>query len=323
VKRRQLILGAGAVLLGAIAPPSALSAPEGLRRRLGFLGIGNAQSFFSGGREELLAALAGLGYRVGLNLEVEECYEMESPEGLAACARRLAGRPVEVIVTEGTTATLAAQQATRRIPIVTNVGDPVSAGFARDLRRPAGNITGLAQNRRETVRKQIELLRLMRPGVSAVAILWEPPFPGVEILMAPMIDAAREASITTHELPRRPNEFVKSLAEMKRLRVDSAFTVGGVERADLEAAIRQRVAILSPGREDVEVGALFSIEPDMSEAPSHAATIIDKLLRGANPAELPFLSASRYRTTVNAKTARALGIRLTPEILLRTDRVIE
>jgi putative ABC transport system substrate-binding protein len=323
VKRRQLILGAGAVLLGATAVPSALSAPEGPRRRLGFLGIGNAQSFFSGSREELLSALASLGYRVGRNLEVEECYEMESPERLAECARRLAARPVEVIVTEGTTSTLAAQRATRRIPIVTNVGDPVSAGFARDLRRPAGNVTGLVQNRRETVQKQIELLRIMRPGVSAVAILWEPPFPGVEILMKPMIEAAREASIITHELPRRPNEFVKSLREMKRLRVDSAFIIGGVERPDLEAAIRQRVAILAAGREEVEEGALFSIEPDMSEAPFHAATVIDKLLKGASPADLPFLSASRYRTTVNAKTARALGIRLTPEILIRTDRVIE
>jgi putative ABC transport system substrate-binding protein len=316
---RRLFLAA--LLTGAL--PSALSAPEARKRRLGFLGIGDAQTFLSGNRAALLEALARLGYVTGRDLEIEECYEKESPERLAECAQRLADRPVDVIVTEGTTTTLAAQRATRRIPIVTNVGDPVAAGFAHDLRRPGSNVTGLAQNRHEIARKQIELLRMMRPGVSAIAILWERPFPGVEIHMKPIIEAARDASIATHELPRNSNELVKSLGEMKRLRVDAAFTVGGAERQDLEAAVHQRVAIVSQSDGEVEEGSLFSIEPDLTEAPFHAATIIDKLLRGANAADVPFLSASRYRTTINAKTAKLLGIRLTPELLLRADRIVE
>ena len=317
--RRQLL-----VLGTAWAVPAVFAAaPEARKRRLGFLGIGDAQTFFSGGRKELLEALASLGYVAGRDLEIVECYEMESPEGLDQCARRLADGPVEVIVTEGTTATLAAQRATRRIPIVTNVGDPVAAGFAHDLRRPGGNVTGLAQNRYGTARKQIELLRMMRPGVSAIALLWEQPFPGAEIMLKPVVEAAREASIATHELPRGPHGFAKSLGEMKRLRVDAAFTLGVAERRDLEAAVHQRVAVVSQGREEVEAGSLFSVEPYMIEAPDYAAAIVDKLLRGANPAEVPFLSASRYQTTINAKTAKSLGIRLTPELLLRADRIVE
>ena len=316
---RRLFLTA--LLAGAL--PSALSAPVARKHRIGFLGIGDAQTFFSGNRGALLEALASLGYVVGRDLEIEECYEKESPERLAQCAHRLADRPVDVILTEGTTSTLAAQRATRRIPIVTSVGDPVAAGFAHSLRRPGSNVTGLAQNRHEIAQKQIELLRLMRPGVSAIAIVWELPFPGAEILMKPVIEASRDASIATHELPHGPHEFVKSLREMKRLRVDAAFMLGRGERRDLEAAVHQRVAIVSQAHEEVEEGSLFSIEPDLIEAPSYAATIIDKLRRGANAAEVPFLSASRYRTTINAKTAKLLGIRLTPELSLRADRIVE
>ena len=316
---RRLFLTA--LLAGALPP--ALSAPEARKRRLGFLGIGEAQTFFSGNRSALLEALASLGYVAGRDLEIEECYEKESPERLAQCAHRLADRPVDVMVTEGSTSTLAAQRATRRIPIVTSVGDPVAAGFANSLRRPGSNITGLAQNRQEIARKQIELLRMMRPGVSAIAILWELPYPGAEIVMKPMIEASRDASIATHELPYSAHEFVKSLGEMKRLRVDAAFTLGGAQRRDLEAAARQRVAIVSQGHGEVEEGSLFSIEPDLIEAPFYAATIIDQLLRGANAADVPFLSASRYRITINAKTAKLLGIRLTPELLLHADRIVE
>src|SRR3954470_2235093 len=152
-----------ALLAAALMP--ARAAPEARKYRLGFLDIGDADTFFGGARKELLAALADLGYVAGRNLEVVECYEKESPEKLFECGRKLAALDVDVIVTEGTTSTLAARKATRTIPIVTTVGDPVAAGFAASLRRPGGNITGLAQNRTEIARKQLELLRMMRPGI--------------------------------------------------------------------------------------------------------------------------------------------------------------
>lgn len=315
---RRLILAA--FLAGAL--PARFHAAETRKRRLGFLGIGDGKDFF-GDREMLLAALGDAGYVLGRNLEVDECYEMESPEKLAECARGLSRRQVEIIVTMGTTSTLAAQKATRTIPIVTSVGDPVAAGFTRSLRRPDGNITGLTQNRSALARKQLELLKMMRPKLSAIALTWEPPFPGAEILMQPVIEAAKEASVSTHEITRKPNGFGKTLAEMKRLHIEAAYPVGGLDRRELEAAIREHVAILASGYAEVELGALLSVEPDPGDDFRRAASCIDKLLKGASPAEIPFESSTRYITTINAKTAAALGIRLTPELRLRADRVIE
>jgi len=130
--RRRAFLAA--LIAGTL--PRAQAAPANRKYQLGFLGIGTADDFYGGQRKQLLDALAGLGYVRGRNLEVLECYEKESPEKLAECARKLAQRHVDAIVTLGTTATLAAQKATRTIPIVTSVGDPVAAGFARSVRTP-------------------------------------------------------------------------------------------------------------------------------------------------------------------------------------------
>jgi len=309
-----------ALIAGASLP--AWSAPPGRTFRVGFLGIGDADTFFGGGGRQILAALAALGYARGRNLELVECYEKESPEKLFACARKLAALRVDAIVTEGTTSTLAARDATRAIPIVTTVGDPVTAGFAASLRRPGGNITGIAQNRAETARKQIELLRIMRPRLADIAILWEPPFPGADILMRPIVEAAREASIATHEITRESSDLAPTLARMRSLHLEAAFLVGGLDQSGLDAARAARVAIISPSKDDVEAGALFAVEPDTSDAPVQLASILDKVLRGANPAEMPFQSATRYLTVINARTAEALGIRMTPDLLIRAERII-
>jgi putative ABC transport system substrate-binding protein len=316
--RRRLLaaLLAGAVSLARAAPTA------GRTYRLGFLGIGDGESFF-GGRRELLDALAAAGYVKGRNLEVAECYEMESPAKLFECGRKLAQLRLDAIVTEGTTSTLAARNATHATPIVTTVGDPVAAGFAESLRRPGRNVTGLAQNRTEIARKQIEMLRMMRPKLSAVAILWEPPFPGAEILMRPIVDAARASSIAVHEITRDSSDLAATLQRMKALHVDSAFPIGGLDRRGLEAARAAGVAIAASAREEVEDGALFAVQPDNSDAPAQAASMIDKILHGSRPADLPFQSATRYLTTLNARTAAALGIPLTPELRLRAERVIE
>lgn len=315
--RRRLL----AALL-ASALPRARAQPASRTYRLGFLGIGDGEGFF-GGRKEFLDALAAAGYVKGRNLELSECYEMESPEKLFECGRKLAGLKVDVIVTEGTTSTLAARSATQAIPIVTTVGDPVAAGFAQSLRRPGGNVTGLTQNRTEIARKQLEMLRVMRPKLAAIAILWEPPFPGADILMRAVVEAARAASITVHEITRDSSDIATTLQRMKALHVDSAFPIGGLDRRGLEAAIAARVAIAASSREEVEEGALFAVQPDSSDAPAQAASIVDKILHGARPADLPFQSATRYVTTINARTAAALGIKLTPELRMRAERVIE
>jgi len=164
---------------------------------------------------------------------------------------------------------------------------------------------------------------MMRPRVSAIGMLWEPPFPGIEILMKPVIDAASEAGISAHDIPREPNGFAKSVEHMAKLHIDTAFSYGGIERADLELARRARIAIVSLGKDEVIEGALFSVEPDAGNTYAEVAPIIDKVLRGSSPAEMPFQAPTRYVTILNAKTAAALGIRLTPELRLRIERIVE
>jgi putative ABC transport system substrate-binding protein len=319
VPRRRFLAAA----LAAAAMPAWPAPPPGRTYRLGLLGIGDGAVVFGVPRQQFLGTLAQLGYVQGRNLEVAACYEMESPERLFACGRKLAAMKLDAIVTEGTSATLAAQGATRSIPIVTTVGDPVAAGFAQSLRHPGGNITGLAQNRGEIARKQIELLRIMRPRTTAIAILWEPPFPGVDILMRPIVEAAREASIAVHEITRKSGDLASTLERMRALHVDAAFPIGGLERPALEAALAAHVAIAGGGGEDVETGALFAVEPDPSDTHLLAATVVDKLLRGEKASDMPFQSATRYLTTINARTAAALGIGLTPELRMRAARIVE
>lgn len=312
-----------AAAIAAVATRAWSAPPPGRTYRLGFLGIGEGAQPYGVPLKQFLAALAQFGYVQGRNLEIAECYEKESPERLFACGRKLAGLKVDAIVTEGTPSTLAARNATRSIPIVTTVGDPVAAGFAESLRHPGGNVTGLAQNRTEIARKQIELLRIMRPRTTAIAILWEPPFPGVDILMRPIVEAAREASIAVHEITRESGDLSATLDRMRALHVDTAFPIGGVDRRGLEAALAAHVAIAGMGREEVETGALFAVEPDGSDSYALAAATVDKVLRGSNPADLPFQSATRYFTTINARTAAALGIGLTPELRMRAARIVE
>jgi putative ABC transport system substrate-binding protein len=309
------------VVAGVLAP--ALRAQPVPRRKLGILGIGDAEGFMGGRRRSFLAELARLGYVAGRTLEVEERFEKESPEKLAENARALVAAKVDAIITEGTPATLAAQAATRSIPIVTNVADPVLSGFAKEVRRPGGNITGLSQNRGALAGKQIELLRLLRPHATTIAIVYEEPFPGVETLVRPVERAARAASIAAHLISYRSGEFSRVLEELKRLRIDAVVDIGVSDR-DRPGLVRANVAVGAGNEEEVVAHtALFSVENDSREDYLAAAAALDRVFRGANPADMPFIEPLRYRVAVNLEVAQRLGISVSPEVLLRADRVIE
>ena len=295
------------------------------KRRLGFLGVTSREQFLEGQRDKLLEELARLGHVRGRNLEVEERYSPRSPDELRAFARELAAR-VDVIVTEGTPATLSAQAATKTVPIVAIVGDPVSAGFARELQRPGGNVTGMSQNRGELARKQMDLVRLLRPGRTRMAMLYFEAQPGAELLLRPMTRAAREASIEVEMVPMRPDAFTAAAEALKKRHVDIAY-IAGISSAQRAGAIRDAIhhgiALFVPTDVDVMGGGLAAVEADGAEDYREMAAMVDKLLRGANPATMPFSVATRFRTILNAKTAAALGIRLPPDLLLRVDRVVE
>ena len=315
--RRQFVMA----LLAAAVAPGAFAQPAPMRK-LGILGTGSPGDVFGGDQHKIVEALAKLGYVQGRNLEVVERFERESPERLFANARELVALGVDAILTEGTPSTLAAQAATRTIPIVTTVGDPVGAGFAKALNRPGGNITGFSQNRNELARKQLDLVRLMRPGLAAIAIVYPEPFPGIDAMTRAVIEAAGEVSMAAPVIPFKAGGFPRVLEELRRARIKALVSIG-VPKEGVETATRQGIAVVGAGQEHVEDGALLSIENDGAEDYLEAASVLAKVFRGANPAQIPFSLPTRYRVTVNAKTAAALGIPLTAEVRLRVDRIVE
>jgi putative ABC transport system substrate-binding protein len=315
--RRRLL---AAIALLALAP--ALRAQPLPRRKLGILGIPGPDAFMGGARRRILDALASLGYAPGRNLELEERYEEEDPEALQRKAKELAALRPDAILTEGTPATLAARTATRSIPIVTSVADPVAAGFARELRRPNGNVTGLSQNRTDLSQKLVELIRLLRPRTTNLAFVYEEPSPSIEMLARPAVEAARDASMATHTVPYRAGDIAMALGALKDRRVDAVVAMG-LPPGDIKFLVSHRVVVFSQLAQDVESGALLSIENDDSDDPAALAAILVKVFAGTPPGEIPFRLPSRYKVVLNAKTASALGIPIAQEIRLRVDRIVE
>ena len=307
---------AGAFSGVGLAQPSAR--PE--KRRLGLLSYNDAQVFLDGKLREILGEMAKHGYVEGENLDVEARYANMVSKRLPDLAAELVALRVDAILTEGTGPTLAAQGATRSIPIICMVGDPVGSGFALEIHRPGGNITGLAFGVEFVARKKIELLRLMVPRLSAVGFIFHPNFGGIERIIRPFIAAASEVSIELRKTP--VPDGIKGLEELRRLGIKAAF-IGPVpgEFPDIaRVAARHRIATIGPEEESVEQGMLAYMTslPDVMRMPS----ILARVFGGANPATIPFELPTRYRTVINAKTAAALGISLTPELLLRADRLI-
>ena len=289
-------------------------------RRLGVLGLQPANEFLGAEWGKVLDALASLGYVAGKNLVLVERYQPQSVEDLERFAGELVDARVDAIVTEGTPATLAVQKATRTIPVVTSVADFVIAGFARDVRRPGGNITGLSQNRSGLAVKQVEMLRELRPRLATVAVLHQGS-PGVEFVYRPFVDAARERAIAT-PLMTYDGDLKMRFEELKRQRIDTVYLMGGGANL-LEFAARQGIAVMATGVQLVREGALVAMENDGTGDYRRIAELIDRIFRGGNPAEIPIEVATRYLTTINAKTAKVLGIQLTAALLLRVDQVIE
>jgi len=313
--RRRLCVAALASILPGWADAQAA------QYRIGLLSVTPADQFFDGGRGKLLEALASLGFRTGENLVVEERYS-RSAEELKRFAEELAALRPALIFTEGSIPTLALQKATRTVPIVTTVGDPVGAGFARTLQRPGGNITGLSQNRSGLAPKVLELLRLLRPNLRSVSSAYPADVPGAELLVRSFTDAARRASMEVVELTYRGDELDKLFDELARRHVEAVY-MNDLRREAAAAAVRRRIALAVTGVPGVENGALLSVENDGSEDHLRMAAVMVKVLKGQRPADIPFDVANRFRSTMNAKTAAALGIRPPPEIALRIDRVIE
>ena len=280
--------------------------------------------------EAFRLGLRQLGYVEGQNIEIESRWAEGNYDRYPALAADLVRVKPNVIVTVGGAATQAVQQVTRTIPIVmSTVLDPVGSRLVTNLARPEGNITGLSLMGPDIVGKQLQLLKEMIPSVSRVAVLWNPANPGSAPQLQEAEVAGRVLKMQLQALEARtPQEIDRTFAAMTRERVgavmilaDAIFT--NQRRQIAELATRQRLPSVYGVREYAEAGGLMDYSVDSFDLERRAAIYVDKILKGARPADLPVEQPTKFELVINLKTAKALGLKIPPSLLQRADRTIE
>ncbi len=321
MKRRDWLLAAAALALPA--PASA----HGARHRIGFLGDTTAERT-KGLLAVFKARLAELGHAEGRDFALEERYSEGKPERLAALAREFVMMKPAVIVTGGSAAIATLQKATSTVPIVfVTAGAPVEQGFVKSLARPGGNITGASV--RGLAGKLFELIRECLPASRRVAVLEHEADPVAK--RNADFHLGRAAS-TGHEAVvvwvKDAADFERAFAQAVALKAEAVIvpplSLFFVHPKPLAGLAREaRLPVFSEMRASTVSGGLVSYHADLAENYRRAASLVDRILRGAKPGELPVEQPDRFVLTVNLQTARALGIRIPQSVLLRADEVIE
>ncbi|HEV8584828.1 MAG TPA: ABC transporter substrate-binding protein [Methylomirabilota bacterium] len=280
--------------------------------------------------EPLRQGLRELGYVEGKTVAFEDRRAGGRSERWPALAAELVRLNVQVFVTSGTPAALAAKRATTTIPIVMAVtGDPLSTGLVASLARPGGNVTGLMQFGAGLAAKRLELLREVVPNSSRVAFLWNPANPDQKSHFAEAQAGARAFGVTLLSVEvRHVEEFERVFTVMLRERPAALFMTGdSVHQLRIDWIIAfastRRLPVMYQLKDNVERGGLMSYGADRSDLVRRAALYVDKILRGAKAGDLPVEQPTKFELVVNVKTARALGLTIPPAVLLRADHVIE
>ena len=296
--------------------------------RIGFLGVESASGYTSR-VDALRAGLRELGYVEGKNMVIEFRWADGKNDRLPELAAELVRLKVDVLVTHAVPGTRAAKEATTTIPIVTAVvADPVALGLVASLARPGGNITGSTFFYAELTAKRLELLREVFPRTRYVAVLLNPLNPAQALNFQAMEITARPLKVGLQKFEvRRPNEFESAFSAMAKKRVDAVaivedpmFLANAKGLADLAA--KQRLPSIG-FNEFAESGGLIGYGANLFELFRRAAYFVDRILKGAKPADLPVEQPTKFELVVNLKTAKALGIKIPQSILVRADRVIE
>jgi ABC-type uncharacterized transport system substrate-binding protein len=317
------------LLGGAAAWPLAARAQRATGvYRIGFVGMISADSLPQR-LEAFRAGLRELGYQEGQNIVIEYRWADGQYERLPTLFAEMVRLNVDVIVTHGTPAALAAKQATKTIPIVMAIiGDAEASGVVASLARPGGNVTGLTFFNPELAAKRLELLKETLPSLIDVGVLLNPINPINEPIVPAMRRTAEPLKLTLHQFGvREPAEFEAAFAEMAAKRVGALVIIEDatlIANAPALAQIALRQRLPSSGWPDYAVaGGLLSYGINFPDAFRRAATFVDKILKGAKPSDLPVERSTKFATIVNLKTAKALGIEVSTSLLLRADEVIE
>ena len=327
MRRRELVSFGGAALVAWPLVARAQQPPK--VARIGYLRFGTAAAS-ADIVEAFRAGLRALGYIEGKNLIIEFRFP-ETVEQLQEAAAELVHLNVDVIVAVSSTETERAKQATNAIPIVFAMhADPVGIGHVASLPRPGGNITGLSVVLPELTEKAIEILKETVPHAAGFGVLWTSTAPsGLPTLRAAQA-AGKKLGVQVADVSvLSVADFDGAFATMARDRVDAVFVHASALTARhnrpllAELALKHRFPTMFGVRANVEAGGLMSYSPDHVDLARRSAVYIDKLLKGAKPADLPVEQASRYQLVINLKTAAALGLTIPRSVLMRADEVIE
>jgi putative ABC transport system substrate-binding protein len=325
MRRRDLI----AIFGAAAAWPLAAEAQQaGKLYRVGFLW--DSPAVWPLPLEAFRQGLRDLGWVEGQNLVIEYRWAEGHFERLDELAQELVQLDVDVIVAPTSIYAGAAKRATSTIPIVfASHADPIGSGHVASLARPGGNVTGLTIVMSETTAKSLELLQAAIPGLSRVAALWDPATPShrpgleaVEVMGRAL--GLQLLSVPVHDASEFDSAFAATVEDGADgvLVLSTPLFIGGARRL-AELALTHELPTMFGPRDHAEAGGLLSYGPDRADLYRRAATYVDKILKGASPADLPVEQATKFELVVNLETAAALGITISPAILLRADELIE
>jgi len=321
MKRREFI-----TLLGGSVALWPLTAHAQKVFKIGLLDTGLGANF----AVPFVGKLVELGYVEGKNVVIERRSAEGNAELLAGLAADLVRQQVDVIVTAGTPAGFAAKKATSTIPIVLGANsDPVGVGLVASLARPGGNATGNSLMAPDLSAKRLEILHALAPEISRIAILWDSSNPGMAERVRETKIAADQSHVLLHTVgPRNLNELDTAFADLLNARPDAllvtaeAFTRQHLVRI-LDFANNNKIPAMFEDSSYVAAGGLVSYGPDYQDVFRKAAVFVDKILKGAKPADLPIEQPTKFELVINLKTAKAIGLSVPPTLLTTADKVIE
>jgi len=315
------------VLAVLVGPFTAEAQPAGRLPRVGVIWeTSTTPSPATGFRQ----GLRELGYTEGQNIVVEDRHAAGRLDQVPKLAAELIGLGVDVLVVGGTVSAQSTKAVTSTVPIVfTLAGDPVGSGLVASLARPGGNATGLSNLTAELSGKQLEILKAALPHVSRIGVLYNPVNPANRVARAGARASARTLAVELQvQEIRQPNELAHAFSVLKARRAGALLALSdpiiGSQQAEVsKLAVQSRLPAIYASRAFAEAGGLFSYGPSLTENLRRAASYVDKILKGAKPADLPVQQPTKFEFVINMKTAKALGLNVPQPLLLQADAIIE
>jgi putative ABC transport system substrate-binding protein len=316
--------------LGLLGAPLAVQGQRAGQSKVGLLFLGTAgEDWAERSGIAVREGLRELGWVENLNIHFQSRFAGGRRDRLDQLAGELVKDKVDVIVTVGTEATRAARRATSSIPIVmAGVGDPVRAGLIGSLSRPGGNTTGVSLLNQELWPKRLELIKEVVPGATRVAVVSTPDPQHAESLKLLLGAAPRLGLELRNVLVSGPGDLDRVFAEIGKGRANAVLVQPSPDIDEMrgriaQLALKQRLPSMFTWRQYAEAGGLMSYGADLYSLQRYVASYVDKILKGAKPADLPVEQPTKFELVINARTAKALGLTFPPSILIRADHVIE